>query len=76
MTKEAAHSDRPGEVGVFPSFISRSQIVRPAAAIVSDRRLKEVVSEVHDIATRVGPRPDYIIYVIAGSAGAALQGLP
>ena len=75
MAKEAARSDGPGEVGVFLSIITGSQIIRPKAAIISDRRLKEEVSKVHDVSTRVHPRPDYIIHVIAGGAGAALQGL-
>jgi hypothetical protein len=76
MTKEAALSDGAGEVGVCDTFISGSQIIALPAAIISDRRLKEMVSQIHDVSTGMGARPDHVIHVIAGGAGPGLQGLP
>jgi hypothetical protein len=76
MAKKAALSDGAGEVGVCGSFISGSQVITLATAIISDRRLKEMVSQIHDVSTGVSTRPDHIIHVIAGGAGPALKGLP
>ncbi len=76
MTKDTFIADRAREIGIGLIFVAGREIIRLAALVISNRRLKQVTADVHQISAGVISGADHPVNAVFTLVPAIFPALP
>ena len=76
MAEHASGRDGASKVGIGFAFVTGRESVSRAAEVISYRRLKKVIAEVHDVAAGMSAGAYDVIDMVGGCGAVAGECLP